>query len=63
MTIATIEWKRTADELPDDDTTVLISECDGEVWIGWLDAEQWRDALGMPIATPIWWSEMPEAPK
>lgn len=59
---AEIEWKRTADELPDADETLLIADIDGDVWVGWLDGDQWRDTIGMPIATPIWWSEMPEAP-
>lgn len=63
MPTSTIEWRRPADRLPDDDTTVLAS-IDGEVFDAWLDGgDEWRDASGMPARTPDWWAHMPEAPQ
>ncbi|WP_153114598.1 hypothetical protein [Rhodocyclus tenuis] len=61
MITETIIWHPTAEQLPDSDTTVLITgnvEA-GNVWLGYLDGEQWRNADGWPIDPPTAWATMP----
>jgi len=60
---AEIEWKRTADEVPDDDMTVLVALSDGEVWTGYCDAGWWRYVSGDRIEPKVvFWAEFPEPP-
>ena len=60
-----IEWFRPADQLPDDDTTVLFIEAgEFDVFMGYLDADQWRAELhGEPIGAVAWWAHLPEGPE
>ncbi len=57
-------WTSTADQLPDDDTMVLIALTDGEVWPGYLDGTTWRDTNAYPIeaARVGHWMHMPAPP-
>lgn len=60
----TIIWHPTAEQLPDSDTTVLITgnvEA-GSVWPGYLDCEQWRNSDGWPIDPPTHWATLPAGP-
>lgn len=59
-----LAWISTAERLPDDEQTVLIAMDDGEVWIGYLEADQWRYVSSDPItcARITHWMEFPEPP-
>lgn len=60
---AVAAWKRCADELPDEDTTVLIALEDGEVWTGFLDAGVWRYVSADPVDVKVThWMDFPEPP-
>jgi hypothetical protein len=37
-----VTWIDATKELPDDETAVLIALSDGEVWIGFHEADEWR---------------------
>lgn len=56
-----MNWTATTTRLPDDDNVVLVA-ADGEVWVGYLDAGQWRDLDGMPLGQVTHWCDLPEAP-
>ena len=57
-------WKSTADELPDDETTVLVALEDGEVWPAYHYAGSWIYVTGDPISASrvTHWMDMPEHP-
>lgn len=58
-----IHWHRVADELPDDETTVLI-HCPAEnepVWLGYHEDGCWYTADGVAVRVTAW-AEMPEGP-
>lgn len=62
--IEMIGWFKAEETLPDSDTTVLvIIGGDTEIWIGYLDGEQWRDADGFKLDNVLFWAHMPEGPK
>lgn len=61
----TITWHIAANELPDDDTTVLVQSPDGSepVWPGFHDEHGWH-FVEFPCS-PInvtYWAEMPLGP-
>jgi hypothetical protein len=58
----TLEWFA-ASKRPDADITVLI-DFDGEVYQGYFDGDNWRDASGFPIPPEQvhYWTHMPAAP-
>lgn len=59
-----IEWFRTEDSLPDDDTTVLVIQGgDTEVFLGFYDSGRWKDADGFLLNDVIFWAHMPEGPE
>ena len=58
-----ITWKKTADEVPDDDLTVLVQYADGEVELGFLDAGKWRCFDACPaVEVPVFWAQLPGGP-
>lgn len=58
------EWIRTAERLPDDDTTVLMAMADGEVWVGYMDEGAWRYASADPCGVEVThWADFPEHPE
>ncbi|MEY4246326.1 MAG: hypothetical protein RLZZ245_3911 [Verrucomicrobiota bacterium] len=59
-----LRWIPVADELPDDDQTVLIADSESEVEIGFLDGPNgWRLANGARVPAPVThWAELPEPP-
>ena len=67
MTTETIEWIACADDLPDDDETVLIyvPGDDAEpVMVGYLDGDEWRDGTAYPVLSEVVaWARMPGGPK
>jgi hypothetical protein len=59
-----ITWIPVAQRLPDDDMTVLLALADGEVWTGFLDADQWRYVSADPIQEAVlFWAEFPAPPQ
>jgi hypothetical protein len=58
----TIHWHAVADELPDDDTTVLLNFDNADPWPGWHEDGQWLDASGMPVEHVTHWADMPGGP-
>jgi hypothetical protein len=64
MRTESLTWYEIAERLPDDGTTVLV-EIDPTtphsepVWLGYLDAEQWREVSGEPI-TVVRWADVPK---
>ena len=62
---STIHWKRTADELPDADITVLMAFADGDVLLGFFGDDYWRNMEGLAFGThdkPLAWADIPEVP-
>lgn len=62
--IASTYWRSVAEgRLPDDEETVLICMDDGEVWTGYMDAEQWLYVSGDPMAATVThWMPLPAPP-
>ena len=57
------EWISVSDDLPDDDTEVIIAMKDGDVSHGFRDAGCWRYASAEQVASPVThWTEMLEHP-
>ena len=58
------DWIDATKELPDDDICVLIALDDGEVWTGFLAAEEWHYVSGDLMAAKVThWMHLPEPPK
>lgn len=60
LLLETLVWRK---DLPDADTTVMLSLDDSHsepTWPGYYDGETWRDVSGMPIAGVIGWADMPK---
>ena len=57
-------WIDVTQELPDDDTTVLITLDDGEVWTGYMDGDSgWTYVSGDPLQSRVThWMHLPEPP-
>ena len=56
-------WIDTKQQLPDDETTVLIALDDGEVWTGYIDGEEWHYVSGDTMASKVThWQDLPEPP-
>jgi hypothetical protein len=61
----TIKWIDTLEQLPDDDLTVLIwsASSDQGVWIGYMDADEWRFVDGSKCLELVThWAELPKGP-
>lgn len=56
-----VDWIAVTDRLPDDEMTVLIHTQDREVWLGYLDGEQWVE-VGSGRVRVTHWAELPEPP-
>lgn len=68
----TISWISVEDQLPDADTTVLVSapESDEPIWLGFYDGVYWFAVGGEDYGTDegelgavVAWAEMPGGPK
>ncbi len=58
-----ITWHRCTEQLPDDETVVLLAFDDGEVWTGFRDGDTWRFVSADPVSCdPIYWAHFPEPP-
>ncbi|MCC6071432.1 DUF551 domain-containing protein [Massilia sp. GCM10020059] len=57
-------WTNVNEALPDADLAVLIAMSDGDVWLGYLDGEIWRDVGADVIAWDrvTHWMHLPPAP-
>ena len=65
MSVETIRWIACTDAMPDDEMTVLIwgsTRADGEVAVGFHEAENWFDASAWPAHGVTHWAEMPVGP-
>lgn len=59
--ISVLRWH--AGTLPEDETTVLIADEDGEVWLGYHTDGQWHGIDAMPLNwTPTEWAHPPQRP-
>lgn len=57
-----IEWIAVDDELPDDDTTVLVAFSDAPPWLGWHEAGEWFGVGGEVMDGVTHWAACPEGP-
>lgn len=58
-----IEWHPAADDLPDEDISVLIATGDGEVYAGFLDCGNWRHLTSDRVSeTVTHWAHYPAPP-
>jgi len=56
-------WIDASQQLPDDETTVLIALDDGEVWTGYHEGDQWFYVSADPLGARVThWMELPEPP-
>ena len=62
--MSAVEWVSVESRLPDDEQTVLIALDDGEVWTGFVEADQWFFVSGDPISRSNveHWATFPEPP-
>jgi hypothetical protein len=58
---STVKWHNAEKKKPDDDTSVLVVDPDGEMMIGYLDGDHWRHADSSRIDVAFW-AEFPELP-
>lgn len=60
---STITWIRAADQLPDDDITVLIVDGEENLEMGFFDGQTWRyTSSDIVFCGVIFWSEIPQFP-
>lgn len=63
--IETITWIACAEQMPDDDRTVLVTGPEWEVWPAWHAELSWHSATdGVPIGDEMitHWADMPGGP-
>jgi len=62
--ITSIKWISVADQLPDDDMTVLITDTENFVGTGFHDGDAgWRYCNAERVGDPVThWSELPDPP-
>ena len=65
MSTEIITWHACADELPDDDATVMMRSLrmDPPVWMGYLTAGEWKNIEGFPVRDVTHWADIPEGPQ
>jgi len=59
-----IEWFRPGQQLPDDETLVIMA-IGGETDTGYLAGSVWIRDMSMPVESPApdWWAHFPAAPE
>ena len=64
MITTVITWISVADQLPDDDMTVLIADTENDVTLGFHDGEAgWRYCNAERVGDPVThWAELPDPP-
>jgi hypothetical protein len=64
MITTAINWISVADQLPDDDMTVLVADVENDVWMGFHDGDSgWRYANATLVGDPVThWAELPDGP-
>jgi hypothetical protein len=64
MIPTTIEWFTPAEQMPDDDTFVLLA-ADGETDTGYLQDGAWYRDMSMPVevGAPDFWAHIPAGPE
>ena len=61
LRISVLRWH--AGTLPEDETTVLIADEEGEDWLGYHADGQWHGIDAMPLNwTPTEWAHPPQRP-
>lgn len=66
MTIAEVCWIACADEMPDDDRTVLYyaPREDEPIWLGYVDGGRWHADNGAELRYPVThWADLPAPPE
>lgn len=57
-------WVSTGEQMPDDETDVLVHTADGEVSVGFREGNNWRYLCATRIQIPVLhWAHMPEPPE
>jgi hypothetical protein len=64
MITQSIQWIAVADQLPDDDMTVLIADTENDVTLGFHDGDAgWRYCNAALVGDPVThWAELPDGP-
>ena len=64
MITTAINWISVADQLPDDDMTVLIADTENDVTLGFHDGDAgWRYCNAERVGDPVThWAELPDSP-
>ena len=64
MITKSIHWIAVADQLPDDDMTVLISDTENDVTLGFHEGDSgWRYCNAALVGDPVThWAELPDGP-
>jgi len=59
-----VAWIPVTSQLPDDDITVLISDVENDVTLGFMDGDSgWRYCSGERVGDPVThWAHVPAAP-
>jgi hypothetical protein len=55
-------WIDVKNELPDDDTAVLVATTDGEVMVGYYDDEHWYEDCAHLRLAVTHWQHLPPSP-
>lgn len=64
MKTAEVRWIEAAEELPDDEMTVLMHLEGGEVWTGFHEDGQWHYIGAETVRSKVLhWAEYPEPPQ
>lgn len=58
----TIHWIDVRDHLPDDETTVLVADRNGEVWQAWHEGHAWLEMTAGRLVGITHWADLPEPP-
>jgi hypothetical protein len=62
-TATTLAWIPSAQELPDDEATVLIAMDDQEVWTGFTEGGVWHYVSGERVSGKVThWADFPPPP-
>lgn len=59
----TLWWIHVDDHLPDDETTVLVCDLDGDIEIAYHRDDAWFTTADVGIDSVVAWADLPEEPK
>lgn len=58
-----VRWFRVDNQLPDDETTVLVCDSDGDIELGYHRGGGWYTTQDIPIISVLYWADLPEVPQ